>query len=391
MGRLALIAASLIFCISLSACQKAAEAPEAESTAVLHLPITSVVSQTLSEQLALPAFVLALPDHSVKVSPGVAGKIVDVMVAPGQHVARGQIIAKLDNRQMADQANSARAKVLVAKAGVQQAETNLMLAKNTAERNAKLVQQDVGAAKDLVAAKSQVETAYAQLIAARAQVADASAASEASQAQLTYTVVKSPIDGVVAQRFLNISDSADTTTPIVQIVSLSKVVIEASLPTSQPANINPGQTATITAISLPGRHLTGRVQSINPVTDNQGTTFGVRIFCDNPDYVLKEGMPVIATIVTAVHAHAVVVPVTALVDDPANPQKKMVYVFKDGKVNRADVTVGIQKDNRVEIVSGLAPGQQIVASGAYGIPDGTAVEAQVESLHADSKITSKSN
>jgi HlyD family secretion protein len=391
MQRSALIAAGLFICVSLSSCQKATEAPDAESTAILHLPVTRVVSETLSAQLALPAFVLALPDHSVKVSPGVAGKIVDVMVAPGQLVERGQIIAKLDNRQMTDQTNSTRAKVLVAKAGVQQAATNLLLAKNIAERNAKLVQQDVGAAKDLVAAQSQVETAYAQLVAAKAQVADANAAASASQAQLTYTVVKSPINGVVAQRFLNISDSADTTTPIVQIVSLSKVVIEASLPTSQPASISPGQTATITAISLPGRQLTGRVQSINPVTDNQGTTFGIRIFCDNPDYVLREGMPVVATIVIAVHARAVVVPATALVDDPANPQKKMVYVFKNGKVNRTDVTVGIQKDTTVEILSGLIPGQLIVASGAYGIPDGTAVEALVESLHTDSKVTSKSN
>jgi RND family efflux transporter MFP subunit len=386
-----LSAAALLAIGSLSACQKASEQTEEESKSVLRLQMTRVSTEDLSEQLALPAIVLALPDHSVKVSPGIAGKLVDVQVSPGQQIVRGQVIARLDSRQLTDQVNSAHAKVLVAQAGVQQAQTNLLLAKNTEQRNARLVEQDVGAVKDLVAAKSQVETAGAQVVSAKAQVVDAVAGLAAAQAQLTYTIVKSPITGLVAQRFLNISDSADTTTPIVQIVALSEVVIEASLPTSQPANIVPGQTAIITSVSLPGRQLVGKVQSINPVTDNQGTTFGVRIFCANPGYQLKEGMPVIATIVIALHPKVATVPNTALVDDPSDPQRKMVYVYKDGKVNRVEVQAGIEKDARVEIVKGLTAGEEIVAAGAYGIPDGTAVEAQIESLHANSKVTSKSD
>jgi len=247
---------------------------------------------------------------------------------------------------------------------------------------------DVGAQKDLVAAKSQVETAKSQLLAAKAQVQDAAAAESAAKTQVTYTVVKSPIAGVVAQRYLNVSDSADTTTPIAQVVDLSQVLIEASLPTTQPAKVTVGQTAEVKAKSLPAVTFTGTVHSISPVTDNQGTTVGVRIFCSNPKYDLKEGMPVTALITTAVHPNAMVVPQTALVSDPSDPDKQMVYVFKDGKVNRVPVTTGIVQDGDVEVLSGLTSGETIVSSGAYGVPDGTEVEPQSGPLRENSKVSS---
>ena len=384
--------AALMSTFSLSGCTKKAETTqEKDGKIILHVPITQVVEQSMAEQLALPGVVFALPDHSVKVSPGVAGKVVDVKVSPGEHINKGQVIALLDNRQLTEQLRQARAKVLIAKAGVEQARTNLLLARNTEARIASLVAQDVGAQKDLVAAKSQIETAVAQLAAANAQVEDAIGAEGAVEATLTYTVVKSPITGIVAQRYLNISDTADTNTPIVQIVDLAQIVVDAALPTSQPANIVIGEIAIITSKALPGLHMSGSVQSVNPVTDNQGTTIGVRIFCLNPDEALKEGMPVIVSIVTALHPHALTVPRSAVVADPQTADKQMVYTYRDGKISRVDVRTGIQTDTRTEILSGLNAGQQVVAAGAYGIPDGTEVEAQSESLHANSQVSSQSH
>ena len=388
----------LIFCAALlctldfCGCGKKTEKTEdKDQKIVLRLPITQVVVDTAAQMLTLPGVVFALPDRSVKVSPGVAGKVVDVKVSPGQHVNKGQVIALLDNRQLTEQLRQARAKVLIAKAGVEQARTNLLLCQNTEARTESLVNQDVGAQKDLIAAKSQVDTAKAQLAAAKAQVVDAVGAQGAVEATLTYTVVKSPISGIVAQRYLNVSDTADTNTPIVQIVDLSQIIVDAALPTSQPANILIGEPATINCNALPKLRLTGTVQSVNPVTDNQGTTVGVRILCNNPNDALKEGMPVTVSIVTAVHSQALMVPSSAVVADPQAADKQMVYVYKDGKVSRVEVRTGIQKGDRVEIVSGLSAGQQIVAAGAYGIPDGTEVEPQSESLHANTQVSSPSN
>jgi RND family efflux transporter MFP subunit len=400
-SRLLLIFSALTLCtLSLSSCTKTVETEgregkegkeEKETKIVLKVPITRVSVERMAQTLALPGVVFALPDHSVKVTPGVAGKVVDVRVSPGDHVNKGQVVALLDNRQMTELLRQAHAKVLIAKAGVEQARTNLLLAQNTEARTASLVSQDVGAQKDLVAAKSQIETAAAQLVAAKAQVDDANGAEGAIRATLTYTVVKSPISGTVAQRYLNISDTADTITPIVQIVDLTQVVVDAALPTSQPANIVPGQSATVTSKALPGRDLSGAVQSINPVTDNQGTTIGVRILCPNPDKVLKEGMPVIVSIVTSLHPQALTVPTTAVVADPQVADKTMVYKFRDGKISRVQVRTGLQMNARTEILSGLKAGDEIVSEGAYGIPDGTTVEVRSEPLHANSQVTSQSN
>jgi RND family efflux transporter MFP subunit len=391
-SRLILIFSAFVLCmLGSSGCTKKVEPEEKEIKTVLSVPITRVTAERMSERLALPGVVFALPDHSVKVSPGVAGKVVDVRVAPGDHVSKGQVIALLDNRQMTELLRQAHAKVLIAKAGVEQARTNLLLAQNTEARTASLVSQDVGAQKDLVAAKSQIETAIAQLAAAKAQVDDADGAEGAIRATLTYTVVKSPISGTVAQRYLNISDTADTVTPIVQIVDLTEVVVDAALPTSQPANIVSGQTATITSKALPGHNLSGTVQSINPVTDNQGTTIGVRILCPNPDKILKEGMPVIVSIVTSLHPRALTVPTTAVVADPQVADTNMVYIYKDGKISRVQVRTGLQMNARTEILTGLKAGDEIVSEGAYGIPDGTTVEVRSEPLRANSQVTSQSN
>jgi RND family efflux transporter MFP subunit len=371
-----------VFAISACAGPKAEEEGEKENDkektktkTLLRVPISNVEVKMMSEQLTLPGVVFALPDYSVKVSPGVSGKIVEVKVSPGQKISKGQVIALLDNRQLLEQLRQAKAKVLVARAGVEQAKTNLILAQSTEARTQSLVDQDVGAIKDLVAAKSQIETAKAQLVGAEAQVDDAIGAEGALRTTLTYTVVKSPISGIIAQRYLNVSDTADGTTPIVQIVNLDHVIIDAALPSSEPTPLTPGQKATITTKALPDQHIDGKINSINPVTDNQGTTIGVRIICSNPDHALKEGMPVVVSIVTSVHPHALVVPLSALVADPQSPTQQMIYVCNDGKIVRQKISTGIQTDSATEVLSGLHAGQQIVTSGAYGIPDGTEVES----------------
>jgi cobalt-zinc-cadmium efflux system membrane fusion protein len=368
----------LIGTMGLTSCTKPTEEKKAQPA--LRLPITSAQAETITDQLILPGVVLALPDRSVKVSPGVAAKLHDVKVVPGQQVTQGQLIAVLDSRQLAQQVSQAHAKVLQTQAAVDQAITNLLLAEDTEKRNARLVQQEIGAQKDLVAAKSQVETAKTQIEAAKAQVKEAVAAEASAKVLLGYSLVKSPITGTVAQRFLNKSDSADTTTPIVEVVDLSQVIVDVAMPTTEPADIKPGQNAIVRSKALPDDKLTGIVQSIAPITDNQGTTISVRILCGNPDFAFKEGMPVTAIITTAVHRNATTVPLTALVSDPSAPDKKMVYLYQDGKVKRTSVTTGIQSNNRVEVLTGLNPGQSVVASGAYGIPDDTEVQAQSEAV-----------
>jgi HlyD family secretion protein len=352
---------------------KTAEEENAAQPA-LRLPLTRVVTRTIYRRVSLPAVVTPLPDHSVKVSSTLAGKLNAVLAQPGQAVAKGQVVALLDPTQLRNALNQAHAKVLQARAGVMQAQTALTLARNTEQRNAELVKMRIGAKKDLIAAQSQVETACAQLVAAQAQVKDALAAEAAARSQLAFTVIRSPIAGTVAQRNLDGGEQADPATPIVVIEDLSQVIVSASLPTTQPATVEPGQPASVEAIAVPGSQYAGVVQGVDSIVQNNGTTIGVRILTPNPEFRLKNGMPVTAVITTAVHPAALTVPSTALVDDPAAPSRKMVYVERHGTISRVHVQVGLQQNGVAEITAGLRPGQPIVAAGAYGLPDGTRVE-----------------
>src|SRR5262249_38050131 len=153
------------------------------------------------------------------ISPAVTGKLKSVPVMPGQSVKKGEVVALLDNRQLVDQVKQSHAKVLEAIAGVNQAKTSLLLAENTNARTEILVKDGIDAVKDLVASRSQVDTDISQLFAAQAAVSNAVAAEAAAKIELTYTSVRSPIDGVVAQRYLNVSDSVDLNSPIVHVVN----------------------------------------------------------------------------------------------------------------------------------------------------------------------------
>lgn len=358
----------------LAGCKRDTQATD--ETPVLRLPIISVGVKNLDRQVTLPALVAPLADHSVKVSPAIAGKLTAVLVGLGQSVSAGQLVATIDSHQLSDQLEQARARVLDAQANVSQAKTNLLLAQNTEERTSNLVLLKVGAKKDLVAAQSQVQTAKAQLVSSQAKLEDARAAEAVARQQLSFAKVKTPIAGIVAQRFLDIGEPTDVNAPIILVENLSQVIITASLPTSEPQNVQAGDPVVVQAASYPNRPFPGTVIGINSMVENNGTTVGVRILCDNPGYALKDGMPTTATVVTAKVPDALVVPETALVDDPSSPADKMVYMEKNGVINRVHVKTGIHSGKLVQITSGLVAGERIVASGAYGIPDGTKVAAQ---------------
>jgi HlyD family secretion protein len=386
------LATALLAMALITGCQKKevkeqAQASDPAAETVVNLPIVSVTRENLKNLVNVPGIVSALPDHSVRISPAVAGKLVNVSLVPGQHIHKGQMIARLDNRQLTDQFKQQLAALNTANAGVDQAKTNLLLAQNTAERTKRLVDLNIAAQKDLVLAQSQVETAKAQLHAAKSQVEQAKATREAALTQLGFTEIKSPIDGVVAQRFLNIGDTADTGTPIVQIVDLGTVIVTAYIPVVLPARILPGYVATIKSASLPNEQFSGTVTSVSPVVDAQSANIPVQIRCPNRGEQLKEGMPVTVAITTGVHNDALTIPTSALVADPEAPDSRMVYIVESQKIKRVKVNTGIERDGKVEILTGLRPGESIVEKGAYGLPDGTQIEAQRDQIHKTSAIT----
>src|SRR5579872_808322 len=148
---------------------------ESKISAAVRLPVAIVKQKNISRQIVMPGVVSALPDHSIKVSPALVGKLVNVFVVPGQSVKHGQIVAKLDDRHISDQLEQAKAAVDVAQANVVQAQNNLSFAKDNLQRQQKLFGAEVTAKKDVISAENQLQTAESQLSAAQSQLKSAQA------------------------------------------------------------------------------------------------------------------------------------------------------------------------------------------------------------------------
>lgn len=370
---------SFAFCaLMLQACTKAEDPPakpEAEPEPEHHvsLPTMRVKTTTVQKRLTFPGKVIALPDHSVSVTPNIAGKITRVFVVPGQHVAKGQPIALLDDRQLKAQLQQMTAPQRAALNQVVQAKISLDLATKNLSRMEALFDKDIVAEKDVIAARSQVDLNKAQVEAAEAKVAESKVAPLDVTTQLAFTKVVSPIAGVIAQRFLNVGDMTDPAKPIAHVVDLSSVIIDANMPADSPADPKVGHRATITAAALPGIEYSAQITAISPVVDTVNNTVSIQLLCANQYGKLKEGQQVGVSIATTA-ATAALVPQTALVPGADDPSEHFVYLVRGGKLKLTKVVVGDAQNGQVPVLEGLTTGDEVVSSGAYGVPDGAILD-----------------
>lgn len=385
--RIPLKVSSAVLLIMLSACQASSSTTVSNSKdsspPPLRLPVVAVQTSNLSVVVNMPGTISALPDEAVRVSPNVAGTILAIPVAPGQYVHRGQVIAQLDDRQLKAQLKQAEATLQSAEENVDQQKANLQLANSDLQSYNQLYKTGAVSRQSFLTYKNKAAVAQSQLNAAVAQVQQDTAARTQALDQLKYTIVHSPISGIVASRLLQVGDTAagataSPSTPIMEIVNLNTVLVNGNLPADKPANIHIGQQAQIRSVAAPGVTFDGTVSAIAPVVDPKSNTLSVQIRTPNPQNKLRAGQVVTASIITSVHQGALTVPTTALVPSVNNSGGQMVYTVQGGKATPVNVKTGIQRNGQVEILSGLKAGEMVVAKGAYGVPAGTAVEAVAE-------------
>lgn len=360
----------------LASCQTKQAHVETESHEQEHhvsLPTMRVTTTSIQKHLTFPGKVIALPDHSVSITPNIAGKITKVLVIPGQQVVKGQLIALLDDQQLVAQLKQSTAPQRTALNQVLQAKIALDLANKNLTRAEALFAKDIVAEKDVIGARSQVELAKAQVGAAEAKVAESKVAPLSVATQLAWTKVVSPISGVIAQRFLNVGDLTDPSKPIAHVVNLCTVIIDANMPADSPADPKVGQTAAITTVALPGIKYGAKITAISPIVDTARNTASIQLLCHNEQGRLKEGQQVAVSIAT-VRTMAALVPHTALVPGADDPAEHFVYVVRGGKLKLTKVLVGDSQDGKIPVLEGLSAGDEVATSGAYGVPDGAILD-----------------
>lgn len=385
-GRVLPAAATTMFAICLlAACQpkEAHVEPEShEEHQAVTLPLMQVKKELVSKALEIPGHVSALPDHSVQVTPHITGKIEHLLVVPGQHVKKGQLIAVLDDRQIQAQLQQALTPIQSANAAIKQADVEHEFAKRELQRLQELYSKDLAAKKDVLLQETMVETTKAKLAAAKARLEEVRSATGDETTQLKFTKILSPISGVVAERFMNIGDEARPNAPIVHVVNLSEVVVDADMPADVPHKVSVGRKATVRSVAEPEQPYSAKIISMSPIVDTQKNTVKIRLQCANRQEGLREGQAVTVAINTGVVSSSISVPRSAIVPDPEDPTATHVYVVKGGKSKRTPVTTGVETSKTVEIKEGLSEGETVIVSGSYGLPEGIEVKpAEVKPAH----------
>lgn len=249
----------------------------------------------------------------VDVGTQVSGIIQKLHADFNDQVQAGQVLAELDPRLFQARLNQSRADLA-------SAEANLRLALHDAARTRELVARKFLAPADLDKAEDSVEVARAAAAKAQAQV-------HSDETNLKYTIIHSPVSGVVVSRNVDVGQTvaASFQTPILFVVAedLTKMQIDTSLAEADVGGVKVGQTANFTVDAYPDRTFSGTVKQIrlNPTIQQNVVTYNVVIAVGNPERLFLPGMTAVVSIVTAARDNALRIPVAALRFRPSDKTK----------------------------------------------------------------------
>ncbi|HLW81404.1 MAG TPA: efflux RND transporter periplasmic adaptor subunit [Candidatus Acidoferrales bacterium] len=408
------VASALIFAASLAAIGcggNSAPAPQP----VVDVHAAAVTKKTIQQIVSADAELYARGIATIV--PKISAPIAKFYVNRGSHVRTGELLARLENKDLA-------AAVEQAKGAYEQAQANY--ATSTQENLPQLVQQaqlDVNATKQAsdsaqavyesrlklyhsgaiarnlmneshvayIQARNQYEVALAHLKGleavgheqalklAEGQLAAAKGQYEAALADLQYSEIRSPINGVVTDRPLYEGQMATAGTPMMTIMDLAHVIAHAYIAPQQAALLHVGDAATMSPSASQDAHaVPAKVTVVSPALDPNSTTVQVWVEAPNPGDKLKPGSTVHVSMIAKTVKDALVIPAAAVLT--ADDGKTSVMVIgSDHHAHQTNITTGIREGNEVQILSGLQAGQMVVTTGAYGLPDHTEVKVVANS------------
>lgn len=297
-------------------------------------------------------------ERQATVRAQLSGSILTMLAEPGEAVRQGETLARLDSTSLTEAYNSARVAVTSAKASV-------ALNQRELERQRSLL------AAGAVAQRA-VETAQQNLVVARATLAQYESQLANAQKQIAYTVVTAPFSGVVSDRPVSAGDVVQPGTAIYTVVDPSSLQLEAAVPAEQLGQLKVGSPVTFTVTGYTNRTFHGLISRINPAADP--TTRQVKVYAELPNTTndLVAGLYAEGRVESETR-EGLTVPTGAIDRRMAKPA---VMLVRDGKVARVDVEIGLQDDReqRVEIRSGVAAGDVVLLGAAQEIQPGTPVQ-----------------
>jgi HlyD family secretion protein len=399
---------SLLLSISLviSGCKKADDTVDKPVATVQAVhPQIGVITEEVAADATLA------PVAQAAILPKISAPIKRFYVQRGSRVTAGQLVATLENEDLAAAAldnkgayNAAKGAYSAAtqsavpeeqtraRLDLEQAKTTLDLDRSILNSRKQLLAEGAipGRDFDLAAATtSQAQAAYdiaklkyealtktgtsASLEAAKGQLTSAEGKYLGAEAQLSYTNIRTPISGVVTDRPLFAGETATAGTPVVTVMDTSAMIAKLHIAQSQAQRLSVGSSA---SVSVPGvdEELDAKVSLISPALDPGSTTVEVWVRIANATGTLKPGSTVHVTLKGRTAQNALLIPTAALQRSTEGAGKVVMVIGPDGTAVRRSVAAGIQTAESTQILSGLKPGDTVIVTGGYGLDDGAKVK-----------------
>ena len=346
--------------VGAAACNRDEPAEPAATPAAVRVGkenVATVATDTISIGPLISGTLMADREATVRAESN--GSLLEVTVREGQPVRRGQLLARIEDQALGDAVASAQS-------AVRSAEQALKLAQREAERSETLVRGGAIAERELDTARNAVTAAQAQVEDARSRLASA-------RKQLDNLTVRSPLDGVVAQRPANAGDVVSPGTELYKIIDPRSMRLEAAVPSDALSAIKVGLPVQFEVRGYPGQAFAGRIERISPAADP--VTRQVSIFVSIPNTAgrLVAGLFAEGRVAQETR-QTLVVPLAAVNTD--DPKAAWVLRIKDGKAERVQVTLGVRDDQteRVEIAAGVSAGDRLLVGPAQAITPGTPLQ-----------------
>ncbi len=331
----------------------------APAAALEFLPQEIVVAEPveLRQLLQLSGSLRAVELATVKSK--VAGDVREVLVREGESVRAGQVVARID-------ATEYEARVAQARGNLNNARAQLEIATKTRDNNLTLVEQGF-------ISRNAFDNSAHQYEAARASVDASQGALDIVLKSLNDTVLRAPIAGLVSVRYAQPGEKLPADSKLLDIVNLQKLELEAAVPASDIAQVAIGQAVDMRVEGQTGP-FTGKVVRINPATQSGSRAIPVYIQLSNPQQLLRVGMFAEAQLVLNSRPGVLALPQTAIRKDGGG---SYVFTIDGGKIARRPVTTGESgvggNEPRIEILSGLDVGAQVVRTDMGILQSGTSV------------------
>lgn len=351
-----LLAAGFLYGCSDSRAKENKAAP----TVKPHYELAKAEQQSVRQIIKLPAQLAAYQE--VSIFPKVNGYVTSVLVDIGSHVRQGQLLMVLDAPELEQAMMQAKEKYARAVSDYTISRDNYERLRQAAQTKGAISPMDLASAK----AKTDADSALSNAEKANWQM---------QQTMVSYLKVTAPFTGVITQRNVHpgalVSAEGKDTKPMLELKEVDHLRLQVDIPESIAATMRNSDTVSFYLSAFPGKRMTGHISRKSMNINMQYRSERVELDVTNKDEALSPGMYADVLFDSKGNPQALSVPKSAVI---TSTERKYVFVVRDGRTVKVDVSTGNESDNRIEIIGDVRPGEEVVANATDETKEGIPIK-----------------